>query len=181
MSKHSVKSILVEGFSMKKVIFGILILAMIFFFINGGLSSVFLRILNSRPDTDVTSSAEYNFASFAGTVWKTKVKVALADVKRYNGWHEDTILPPRSFDPTHPHYRPPPEMQQIIVVLPVGTRLRIERLMKDNGSWGGVQVTASLEDGKVVYLSDYLLAKNRFIWPGWSDSKEWGVDPDMLE
>ncbi len=72
-------------------------------------------------------------------------------------------------------------MQQIIVVLPVGTRLRIERLMKDNGSWGGVQVTASLEDGKVVYLSDYLLAKNRFIWPGWSDSKEWGVDPDMLE
>jgi hypothetical protein len=81
-------------------------------------------------------------------------------------------------------------MEKIIAVLPVGTRLRIERLMKDNGDWGGVQVTASLEDakirasledGKVVYLVPQLLAKNRFIWIGWSDSKDWGVDPDMLE
>jgi hypothetical protein len=133
------------------------------------------------PDTDVTSSAKYNFAPFAGTVWKTKVKVALADVKRYNGWHEATLLPPDAFDPTHPKYRPPPDLEELISVLPIGTRLRIERLMKDNGNWGGVQVTASLEDGRVVYLLDDFLAKNRFLWPGDSDSKEWGVNPDMLE
>jgi hypothetical protein len=53
--------------------------------------------------------------------------------------------------------------------------------MRDNGNWGGVRVTASLEDGKVAYLLPELLAKNRFIWQGWSDSKDWGVDPDMLE
>jgi hypothetical protein len=72
-------------------------------------------------------------------------------------------------------------MEKLIDVLPVGTRLRIERLMQDNGNWGGVRVTASLEDGKVVYLDEDLLAKNRFLCPGESDSKDWGVDPDMLE
>src|SRR6266496_4736163 len=126
-----------------------------------------------RPDTDVTSSPQYNFKSFAGTVWKTKVKVALADVKRYNGWNESTLLPPDCFDQNHPEYMPPPDMQRVIEVLPVGTRLRIERLMKDNGDWGGVLVTASLEDGKVVRVERGLLAKNRFIGTG--DSKEWGV------
>ena len=70
---------------------------------------------------------------------------------------------------------------QMIAVLPVGTRLRIERLMKDNGVGDQLWVTASLEDGKVVYLSDYLLAQNRFIFPGSSRSKEWGADPDLLE
>jgi hypothetical protein len=34
----------------------------------------------ARPDTDVTSSASYNFSSFAGTAWKTKVKTALAEI-----------------------------------------------------------------------------------------------------
>ena len=70
---------------------------------------------------------------------------------------------------------------RVIAVLPPGTRLRIARLMKDNGNWGGVWVTASLDDGKVVELSNYLLAKNRFLWPGMSDSNDWGVNPDMLE
>ncbi len=62
--------------------------------------------------------------------------------------------------------------------------------MKDNGSWGGVQVTAllmdridtpSLENGKIIYVDRHLLAINEFLFPGSSDSKEWGVDPDMLE
>jgi hypothetical protein len=190
MAKHSVSPIFGEGLSMKRVIFGIMILAMICIFLNACGQSPEVAMLKQRPDTDVTSSPQYNFQSFAGTVWKTKVKVALADVKRYNGWHEPTLLPPDCFDPAHPEYIPPPGMQQIIAVLPVGTRLRIERLMQDNGEWGGVQVTASLEDakitasledGKVVYVERGLLAKNRFIFPGSSDSKEWGVDPDMLE
>ena len=157
---------------MKKVIFGMLIFAMI---------SIFLSGCGRRPDTDVTSSPEYNFSSFAGTVWKTKVKTALADVKLYTGRRVTYVLPPRSYDPAHPHYSPPPELEQINSVLPVGTRVRIEGLMKDNGTAGLLFVIGSLEDGKVVYLSDYLLAKNRFVFPGWSESKEWGVDPEILE
>jgi hypothetical protein len=155
---------------MKNTTFGILILAMMSFFLNGC----------RRPDTDVTTSPQYNFSKFAGTVWKTKVKVALVDLKRYTGRHDTALLPPQYFDTTHPEYMPPVDMQ-MIAVLPVGTRLRIERLMQDNGNWGGVWVTASLEDGKVVYVERVLLAKNRFIFPGRSDSKDWGVDPDLLE
>jgi len=132
-------------------------------------------ILNSRPDTDVTSSPEYNFTTFAGTVWKTKVKVGLADITSYKGRHEITLGAPESFDEADTKYT------KLIDVLPVGTRLRIERLMQDNGSLGGVQVTASLEDGKVVYVLRELLAKNRFISPGWSDSRNWGMNPDMFE
>jgi hypothetical protein len=166
---------------MKKAIFGILILAVvIFFFLYGGIARIIVGILNSRPDTDATTSPEYNFKAFAGTVWKTKVKVALGDIKRYNNEHAITLFPPDCFDPTHPEYRPVHDMQ-VISVLPVGTRLRIEGLMKDNGNWGGVRITASFEDGKVVYVERGLLAKNRFIFQGSSDSKEWGVDPDLLE
>jgi predicted small lipoprotein YifL len=162
---------------MKTVIFGIVILAMISIFLNGCGQS---RNPMQRPDTDVTLSPEYNFKSFAGTVWKTKTKVRLADVKLYTGRHITMLLPPEDFKPNNRKYRPPDDMR-LIAVLPVGTRLRIERLEKDNGNWGGVRVTASLEDGNIVYPSDYLLGKNRFIWSGWSESKDWGVDPDMLE
>jgi hypothetical protein len=164
---------------MKKVIFGILILLIIFFFLNGGLARIIVGMLNSRADTDVTSSPKYNFSPFAGTVWKTKVKVALADTK-WRGRHDLTLLAPKFFDPTHPEYTPSGG-DKLIAVLPIGTRVQIERLMQDNGSWGGVWVTASLEDGKVVYLSNLLLAKNRFIRRGQSDSEEWGVNPEMLE
>jgi hypothetical protein len=166
---------------MKKVIFGILILAIIFFFLYGGLARIIVGILNSRSDSDVTSSPKYNFSSFAGTVWKTKAKVALADLKQYTGRHATTMLPPDCFDPTHPKYKPPPHLEKVITVLPVGTRLRIEGLMKDNGNWGGVRVTASLDDGTIVNLERGLLAKNGFIFRGSSESKEWGVDPDLLE
>jgi hypothetical protein len=164
---------------MKNIIFGITILAMISFFLNGCGQSPEVAMLKQRPDTDVTSSPQYNFKSFAGTVWKTKVKVALADTK-WRGRHDLTLLAPKFFDPTHPEYTPS-RTDKIIAVLPVGTRVQIERLMQDNGNWGGVWVIGSLEDGKVVIVEAHLLAKNRFIWQGWSDSKEWGVDPDMLE
>jgi hypothetical protein len=136
------------------------------------------------PDTDVTSFANYNFSKFAGTVWKMKVKLALADCKLYTGKHVQFLFAPKHFDSTHPEYTPLNEIQ-IIAVIPPGTRLRIERLMKDNGNWSGVRVEAVLEDvtysEKTVFLDDIVLAKNRFIAPGWTDSKEWGVDPDMLE
>jgi hypothetical protein len=133
------------------------------------------------PDKDVTSLPEYNFSPFAGNLWKTKVKVVLADLKRYNGWTETYILAPCNFDSTHPKYRPPSDLQQIVAELPIGTRLQIKQLKKDCGIAGFRMVTASLEDGKEVILSDYFLARNRFIRNGPFDSKEWGVDPDLLE
>jgi hypothetical protein len=146
------------------------------------MASFFLSGCGQRPDSDVTSSPEYSFSRFAGTVWKTKVKVAVADVKRYNGWREAALFPPDGFDPTHPKYQPPLRLQQWGAVLPVGTRVRIERLMKDNGRWGGVSVTASLEDGTVVYLDGSFLAPTSAA-PDFKESiyKSWGVNPDLLE
>jgi hypothetical protein len=92
--------------------------------------SFFLNGCGQRQDTDVTSAPEYNFSLFAGTVWKTKVKVGLADLKQYTGKHDLNLLVPKHFDPTHPEYFPAHDMQ-IIAVLDPGTRLRIERLMRD--------------------------------------------------
>lgn len=117
------------------------------------------------PDSDVTSSPRYNFSSFTGTTWKTKVKVVVTDIKRYNNEHAITLFPPDSFDPADPNYMPPYDMR-IITVLPVGTHLRIARLMKDNGNWGGVRVTAVLTNREnsqnIVYLDEEMLAKNQF-------------------
>ena len=67
------------------------------------------EIYKPRPDIDVTSSPEYNFSSFSGTVWKTKVKTALAEGKRYTGAPEIRLLAPHRFDPTEPRYIPNPE------------------------------------------------------------------------
>lgn len=141
------------------------------------------------PDTDVTLLPKYNFQAFAGTVWKTKVKVALADMEVYHGEHRVYLLPPFAFDRTHPDYRTPPCLEKVIVELPVGTRVRIERLTKDNGMAGYVQVTISLVDGnafesgsgKVVFIDQNLLVTNQFLSPVGSNSKDWAVDPSMLE
>ncbi|MDB6068241.1 MAG: hypothetical protein JWR26_4449 [Pedosphaera sp.] len=141
------------------------------------------KLFSPRPDKAVTMSPEYNFSSFAGTVWKTKTKTAIADLKRYTGAPEVKLLAPQRFDRTHPEYNPPDDMK-IIAVLPPGTRLRITRLMEDQGAWGGVQVEAVLEDGtnaqKAVLLDGFLLAGNR--WTRGPDSnKNWDADPGMLE
>jgi hypothetical protein len=173
---------------MTSVTLRIVLLSFISIFLAGcgaGDPNVARLILKGRPDTDVTSSPEYNFSSFAGTVWKTKVRTALVDVKLYTGAPATYLAAPESFDPAHPKYLPLSGMQGIIAILPVGTRLRIERLIKDNGNWGGVRVTAVLQDAadyrKTVYVTENFLAKNRFVWRGWSESKEWGVNPDMLD
>ena len=140
--------------------------------------------INESPDTDVTASPVYNFSSFAGIQFRTKVKVAITALIRYNGEHAITLFPPDSFDPADPNYRAVHDMQ-VISVLPAGTLLRIDRLMKDNGEWGGVRVTATVESGgyakKNLYLDRELLAKNVFVWTGWSLLRDWGVDPDYLE
>ena len=147
-------------------------------------AALVVMMINSQRDTDVTTSPEYNFSSFSGSVWKTKVKIALADLKEYKGEHDLNLLPPKYFEKTRPDYTTVHDMQ-LITVLPVGTCLRIGQLMQDNGQWGGVRVTATLESGsytqKTVYVDTDLLGKNEFIWPGSSSSTNWGVNPDMLE
>jgi hypothetical protein len=142
------------------------------------------KLYQASPDTDVTLSSNYNFASFSGTVWKTKVKTAISEGRRYSGVPETTLIAPNRFDTADPHYRPVQNLH-IITVLPVGTRLRIERLMKDNGAWGGVNVTVAVEDGanaqRVMFLDGWLLAANRYLMNGPPASTNWGVDPEMLE
>ncbi len=143
------------------------------------LLSLFLKGCGHPPDTDVTASPEYNFASFKGTVWKAKVKVALADLKG-----DQYLLSPQGFDRADPKFTPPP-VSKVLAVLPAGTRLRIERLMKSNGNWDGVRVTATIDDGTykqtVVFLDPLLLNKNMFLWKEPSYPQTWGVNSDMLE
>jgi hypothetical protein len=142
------------------------------------------KLYKPSPDTDVSTSPYYNFSQFSGTIWKTKVRTAVADLKRYSGAQDITLLTPVSFDATDPKYNPPPTMKGF-AELPVGTRLRIERLMKDNGAAGFVMVTATLLDGtnsqNDVFLAQHFVAKNRFVWPGWSASTNWDADSDILE
>jgi hypothetical protein len=137
------------------------------------------KLFQPSPDTDVSSDPQYNFSSFAGTVWSTKAKLAIADVRHYTGEHVMDLLVPRHFDPTDPEFTPGAETH-VMAVLPVGTRLRIERLMKDNGAWGGVRVTATVDDGaspqKIVYLDEMFLGTNLDS----VSATNWNVNPDML-
>ena len=82
--------------------------------------------------TDVTHSPRYKFSTFSGTVWRTKVKLALADVKEYTGVHQVYLIPPDEFDPTSPGYQPQPD-SRVIAVLAAGARIRIKQLWLDDG------------------------------------------------
>ncbi len=142
------------------------------------------KLYKPSPDTDVTASPKYNFAPFSGTIWKTKLKTAVAEGKRYTGAPETSLIVPSRFDPTDPNYRPVPGIK-IIAVIPEGTRLRIERLMKDNGASGSVQVTATVEDGtntqRTVFLDGRLLLNNMYLLFEMTKSTNWGVNPEFLE
>jgi hypothetical protein len=136
-----------------------------------------------KPLRDVTAAPEYNFRPFAGTVWKTKVKVALADVKTYTGAHELNLLAPIHFDMSDPEYTPG-SGTHIISACPPGTRLRIGRLMQDQGAWGGIKVEVILLDGtnaqKAAYLDPMLLSGNHWL-RGPMGLKMWRADPGMLD
>ncbi len=137
-----------------------------------------------QPPKDVTRVPHYNFSPFAGTVWKTKVKTALADVTVYNGAHHLTLLSPEEFDRTDPKYTGVLDQYRIISMLPAGARIRIERLWFDTGEAGILWVTASLDSGtyyrKTVYVEE-LLAKNLFLDGDPSLPRTWGVNPRYLE
>lgn len=133
--------------------------------------------------TDVTHSPRYKFSTFAGTVWRTKVKLSMTDVKEYTGAHHLYLLAPDSLDPASAHYLNP-NIDRVVGMLPAGTRIRIERLWLYNGEARQFLVTASLDDGaypkKVVYVNWTLLASNIFLG-GKSMSRTWGVNPKYLE
>jgi hypothetical protein len=132
-------------------------------------------------DKDVTTAAEFNFATFAGTVCKTKVKTAIADIKRYTGVMDTHLLAPMHFDPADPSYTPIKDLK-ISTELPPGTRLRISRLLQDQGAGGGPYVEAIVQDGtdRAVFVDGALLAP-----PSWTkgpgQKTSWGLNPDMLQ
>lgn len=138
------------------------------------------RLFKPSPDEDVTTSATYNFAPFAGTIWKTKVKTAIAEVKRYTGATDTKLLAPLHFDPADPKYTPIRDLK-IIAKAPIGTRLRITRLMKDRGAGGNVEVEAAIQDGsnpeRLVYLDWDLLSNPR----GSGSNLTWYANPEKLE
>ena len=136
------------------------------------------------PDTDVTTSPAYNFSSFAGTVWKTKVKTALTEIMLYTGKRTLWLFPPDGFDPLDAHYRPVPGAR-IVSILPVGTSIHIERLMRDNGIGCQYWVIATVEDGTTsrtnIYIEREFLANNQFIPTGPTSSTNWCINPVILE
>lgn len=147
-------------------------------------TSIFLSGCGPPPDTNITSSPEYNFSSFAGTVWKTKVKTALLGIELYTGKDIICLSPPDTFDPKDPNYRPVPGAK-MVSVLPVGTRVQFERLMKDDGIGDQYWVIATIGAGTNcqtnVYVGRHLLENNEFIPSGPTSSTNWAVNPDMLE
>lgn len=178
---------------MNKAITLVVVLAMVLFCSGGcgkspdkeskDLDSAMENMYSPQQDKNVTSDPHYNSSAFAGTLCRTKVKVAIAESKRYTGLAQTKLLVPQRFDSAHPHYIPSDHMR-IISILPVGTVLRIEKLMEDQGAWGGIQVEAVLVDGtnanKAVFLDGFFLVGNR--WSrGPTSNNRWDINPEMLE
>jgi len=138
------------------------------------------KLYKPSPDKDVTTDPQFNFSPFAGTVWKTKAKTAIADIKRYTGVMDTHLLAPLHFDPADPNYTPIKDLK-IDAELPVGTRLRITRLLQDQGAGGGPYVEAIVQDGtntdKTVFVDFALLSSPR----GSGPTLTWSANPDMLE
>ena len=142
------------------------------------------QLFRPSPDKDVTAEAGYNFSPFAGTVWRTRTKTAIVESKRYTGAPDIKLFIPEHFDPAHPRYNPAREMR-ILAELPPGTRLRISRLLQDQGAAGFVQVEAILLDGtnaqKAVFLDPLMLASNVYEGREPTTNRNWQVDSALLE
>jgi hypothetical protein len=142
------------------------------------------KLFKPSQEKDVTADPYYNFSPFTNTVWKTKTRSAIAEGKSYTGARLLSLAPPDFFDPSHPNYTVIPDIK-IIAVLPPGTGLRITRLLKDQGAWGGVGVEAIVENEtnapKAVYVDRHFLTNVVFASIGPTSNTNWGVNPDMLE
>ncbi len=157
--------------------FQVVVVTMVALLIGCGKAPI-AKLYRPSTDTDLSSSTNYNFSSFTGTVWRTKVEMSFVNVKRYTGVHDLTLLPPESFK--YPSASP----REVLAVLPKGSQVRIERLLQDNGAWGGLMVWATVDGtntSKMVRLSPLLLSKNRFNDAFGSSSDEWSLIPEYLE
>ncbi len=137
--------------------------------------------------TDVSLAQDYNFKSFSGNKYRTKVEVAIAKIKTHSGETIEVIIPQDAYDDKHPEYNPPPFLEKVVAKLPIGFTIRIHALLKENGIAGLLRVQVSLEDdidasskGKVVYIDRTMLTKNKFMYPS-SPANEWTVDSKLLE
>jgi hypothetical protein len=138
--------------------------------------------LNQRPDVDVTTSTNYHFASFAGTTWITKTETPVVEVKSDRGKQTVFMVPPRALDPTSPMFIAI-QGAKVLSILPVGTKISIERLMEDRGARGGFYVCCRVIGGTnnpaMVQMSPFFFAPNRYLYQ--SSSTKWSVNPVLLE
>ena len=143
-----------------------------------------LRNYKRAPDTDISADPRYNFASFAGTVWKTKDKTALASGKLYTGVRVSYLLPPIFFDASRTDYRAPDGDVQIMFVLPAGARLRVDRLTREHGIGNLKFVIGELSDGtnthKNVIVTEGLIASGP-IHELRAFTTNWVMDAELFE
>ncbi|MBL8824096.1 MAG: hypothetical protein JNJ77_16035 [Planctomycetia bacterium] len=135
------------------------------------------------PPLDVTQEEKYEFKEFQGTIWRTKTRVVLADITDRQDRTEIIMLAPCSFDRNHPEYSPPYHLT-VIKEIPIGTKIRINRLLETFGNAGGLDVEGTIDDGTTFQLCHRFLNKNKFIYRYW-DKKDviskWGVNQELLE
>jgi hypothetical protein len=94
----------------------------------------FLRIASERfPSFMLVWRDQFSFKPSAGTTWKSRSKVAIANLKRYTGAPEVHLLAPLHCDPSDPRYTPIKDIG-IVAVLPPGPRFRISLLLQDQGA-----------------------------------------------
>jgi hypothetical protein len=136
-------------------------------------------------EEDVTLKPEYNFTSFAGTIWKTKVELAVEDSRRYTGERQLYLIALSRFDPSGSNYCGEGR-DKIKTILPAGTLVRIDRYMKDHGIGNVNQVWGTVMNGeyaqKSVVVDMQLFENNQWLWIGWPNlSTNWGMDPEMFQ
>lgn len=161
---------------------GILFLMAVFVAIVSGVQK--LNHLFSPPDTDVSGVPAYNFSAFAGTMWTNKTVLAYGELKDYRGRTITCLLAPDSFDETHPDYSPVAGFR-LKRLVPVGTRIKIMHLMRDNGIGGGIDVTATMYSEKTAeeigWIDNGLFLPIRFLG-GTEDptATNWDCRPELL-
>ena len=145
---------------------------------------VVVHAINQQRDIDVTTSTNYNFSSFAGTVWKTKAPLAIEQVESYKGKQALVLFTSQFFDTNDPNYTSVPEAK-MIRILPVGTRIRIEHLIEDHGLRGGVDVFGAVLDGtntqSAVELGREFFSANWYVAYSSPKDTNWGANTNLLE
>jgi hypothetical protein len=125
-------------------------------------------------DKDVTNDPAYAFSGVVGT-WRAKKPLQLVK----SG--DNIIVTDRDFG------------EQLVATLPVGTEVRIERLIRYSTEAGYFRritgtVASGPHSGQGVLIDDVLFTPNQFNRPGYSTKNppkgwtfRWAVAPDKLE